>query len=64
MAWRFNQSFGSCLQILKNQEKPNKQQYLIGLVYIDDSLRSVADYEDHHHPWQQGYHGLVLPVGQ
>ena len=37
---------------------------LIGLIYIDDSLRSVTHYEDHHHPRQQGYHGLVLPVGQ
>ena len=24
----------------------------------------MTDYEDHHHPGQQGYHGLVLPVGQ
>ena len=24
----------------------------------------MAHYEDHNHPRQQGYHGLVLPAGQ
>ena len=37
---------------------------LITLVNVDDSLGRVTDYEDQHHPGQQGYHGLVPPVGE
>ena len=37
---------------------------LITLVNVDDSLGRVTDYEDHHHPGQQGYHCLIPPVSQ
>ena len=48
---------------LPNVDK-NATADLITLVNIDDSLGCVTDYEDHHHPGQQGYHGLVSPVGE
>ena len=36
--------------------------YLITLIDINDSLGQMTDNEDHHHPREEGYHGLVLPV--
>jgi hypothetical protein len=36
--------------------------YLITLIDINDSLGQMTDNEDHDHPREEGYHGLVPPV--
>ena len=41
-----------------------KGVYLIALIDIYDSLRQVTDDEDHDHPGEKGYHGLVPPEGE
>ena len=41
-----------------------KSVYLIALIDVYDSLRHMADDEDHDHPGEKGYHGLVPPEGE
>ena len=41
-----------------------KSVYLIALIDVYDSLRHVTDDEDHDHPGEKGYHGLVPPEGE
>ena len=38
--------------------------YLIALIDVYDGLRQVTDDEDHDHPGEEGYHGLVPPEGE